>query len=58
MTWCVEVMGGGYGACWVAMHTYSGLGRLFGITRDEAVDRASRLPRCDGRYSYRVRRFW
>ncbi len=52
MTWRVE-MNNDRGR-WVAMSVYGKLGALVGLTRDEAVDRASRLPRCGGRYSYRV----
>ncbi len=55
MTWCVEMRYTGAGGGWIVLPSYGKLGPLAGITRDEAVDRASRLPRCGGEYAYRVR---
>ncbi len=55
VTYCVEMTCDG-GASWIPMHAHGSLGSLAGITRDDAVDRASRLLRRSGRYAYRVRR--
>ena len=43
------------GTTWTDLPLYGHFRGLAGITRDEAVDRASKLPRCGGKYAYRVR---
>ena len=58
-SYCVEMaMPGASSAGWQVMHG-RGIGGLplVDVTRAEATERASKLPRHGGRFVYRVRRF-
>ncbi len=59
MSWfyCVEMtIPSDSRARWQAMYGRCGVLCLVDITRDESIERASKLPRHGGRYVYRVRR--